>query len=89
MAGFQWTMLAEFYIEALCVDSVLADEVWELWDAGEITDSEAARCPTKGSSLNLPLRILMTIASSRAEWVWRRHLALWRHATTSTKSITD
>jgi len=31
-------MLIEYYIEALIVDEVLADEVWEAWHAGEITD---------------------------------------------------
>ena len=30
-------MLAETYIEALLVDEELADQVWELWDAGLIT----------------------------------------------------
>jgi len=27
-------MLTELYIDALLVDKDLADEVWELWDAG-------------------------------------------------------
>ena len=31
-------MLTETYIEALLVDEDLADEVWEAWDAGEISD---------------------------------------------------
>jgi len=31
-------MLTEIYIEALLVDEVLADQVWEVWDAGEIDD---------------------------------------------------
>lgn len=34
-------MLTELYIEALLVDEVLADQVWELWNAGDITDGEA------------------------------------------------
>ena len=34
-------MLTEIYIEALLVDSELADQVWETWNAGE-TDNEAA-----------------------------------------------
>ncbi len=29
-------MLTEIYIEALLVDEVLADQVWEAWDVGEI-----------------------------------------------------
>jgi hypothetical protein len=29
-------------MEALLRDAVLADAVWELWDAGVFTDSEAA-----------------------------------------------
>ena len=29
-------MLTEIYIEALLVDEELADQVWEVWDAGEI-----------------------------------------------------
>lgn len=35
-------MLARIYIEALLVDESLADQVWELWDAGVITDGMAA-----------------------------------------------
>ena len=42
MAGFQCPMFTEIYIEALLVDLVLADEVWELWNAGIITDADAA-----------------------------------------------
>lgn len=34
-------MLTELYIEALLVDSALADEVWELWDQGLISDELA------------------------------------------------
>jgi hypothetical protein len=36
-------MLADLYIEALLVDPDLADQVWELWNANEITD-EVAQC---------------------------------------------
>ncbi len=35
-------MLTEVYIEALLVDEVLADLVWEAWDAGLIPDDAAA-----------------------------------------------
>jgi hypothetical protein len=35
-------MLTEIYIEALLVDEVLADSIWELWNAGVITGLEAA-----------------------------------------------
>jgi len=35
-------MLIRLYIEALLVDDELADQVWELWDAGIITDGLAA-----------------------------------------------
>ena len=31
-------MLTEIYIEALLADENLADHVWELWNAGIITD---------------------------------------------------
>ena len=31
-------MLTEVYIEALLVNQELADQVWELWNAGEIDD---------------------------------------------------
>jgi hypothetical protein len=34
-------MLTELYIEALLVDEELADSVWELWNAGVITDELA------------------------------------------------
>ena len=35
-------MLTEAYIEALLVDSELADLVWTAWDSGEIDDELAA-----------------------------------------------
>ena len=35
-------MLTELYIEALLVDEILPDLVWELWNAGVITDGVAA-----------------------------------------------
>ncbi len=31
-------MHTEIYIEALLVDEVLADQAWEAWDAGEMSD---------------------------------------------------
>ena len=34
-------MLTQLYIEALLMDEDLADEVWELWIAGVITDDLA------------------------------------------------
>ncbi len=35
-------MLTRLYIEALLVDSVLADLVWEAWDSGVINGELAA-----------------------------------------------
>ncbi len=35
-------MLTDIYIEALLVDEKLADQVWEGWDAGEISTYWAA-----------------------------------------------
>ncbi len=35
-------MFTDIYIEALLVDEDLADQVWELWNAGVITDDLAA-----------------------------------------------
>ena len=35
-------MLTRLYIEALLTDSKLADQVWELWDAGLIPEEVAA-----------------------------------------------
>ncbi len=35
-------MLTRTYIEALLADEDQADQVWELWDAGVITDDWAA-----------------------------------------------
>ncbi len=34
-------MLTQIYIEALLVDEELADQVWEVWDKGEIDDQVA------------------------------------------------
>ena len=34
-------MLIEIYIEALLVDEELADQAWEAWDAGEVSDLTA------------------------------------------------
>ena len=31
-------MLTEIYIEALLIDEEMADQVWGLWDVGEIDD---------------------------------------------------
>ena len=35
-------MLAEIYIDALLVDEDLADQVWELWNIGLISDDLTA-----------------------------------------------
>lgn len=35
-------MLTELYVDALLADEVIADEVWDLWGAGAITDDIAA-----------------------------------------------
>ena len=35
-------MFTEIYIEALLVDPEIADQVWELWDAGLISNKLAA-----------------------------------------------
>ena len=35
-------MFTRLYIEALLVDEELADQIWEAWDAGEISDAVAA-----------------------------------------------
>jgi len=34
-------MLTEIYIETLLVDEELADQVWEVWSAGDIDDQVA------------------------------------------------
>ena len=34
-------MLTDLYIDALLVDENLADQVWELWDAGLISNTVA------------------------------------------------
>jgi hypothetical protein len=34
--------LTRLYVEALLADKYLADQVWELWNAGVITDDLAA-----------------------------------------------
>ncbi len=35
-------MLTEIYVGALLVDEELADQVWEAWDKGQISDFWAA-----------------------------------------------
>ena len=35
-------MLTELYIEALLIDEDLADQVWEAWDRGLVSDDLAA-----------------------------------------------
>jgi hypothetical protein len=40
-ANHPQAMLTEIYIEALLVDEELADQVWEAWDAGSVTDAHA------------------------------------------------
>ncbi len=41
LVGHPLAMLTEIYISALLVDEELADQVWELWNAGEIDDQIA------------------------------------------------
>ena len=36
-------MLTHYYVEALLVNQDMADQVWELWNAGVIMDELAAR----------------------------------------------
>ncbi len=38
LPGHSQAMLTEIYIKALLVDEDLADQVWEAWDKGEISD---------------------------------------------------
>ena len=38
----QYDMFTRLYVEALLADEVLADQVWEVWHAGLITDKTAA-----------------------------------------------
>ena len=40
--GHLLVMLIELYIDALLADKVLADDVWELWNAGLLPDEVAA-----------------------------------------------
>jgi len=41
-AGHSCYMLTELYVEPLLVDEELADQVWEAWDGGLISDELAA-----------------------------------------------
>jgi hypothetical protein len=34
-------MLTEIYVEALLVDEMLAEQIWDAWDGGEIDDQVA------------------------------------------------
>ena len=38
----QWTMPVNLYVEALLADEAMADQVWELWNAGLIPNELAA-----------------------------------------------
>jgi len=40
-AGHSQAMLTEIYIEALLVDEELADQVWQMWTSGQISDDVA------------------------------------------------
>ena len=40
-SGHPLAMLTEIYIDALLVDEDLADQVWEVWDKGEVDDQVA------------------------------------------------
>ena len=54
-------MLTEIYIEALLVDEELADQVWDMWNAGVITDDLAAWAwwrIRQGSGNELVLRVM-------------------------------
>ena len=35
-------MLTEAYVETLLTDAKLADQVWEIWDVGEIDEATVA-----------------------------------------------
>ena len=47
-------MLCDIYIEALLVDEDLADQVWEEWDAGELSDASACIPWQQISALCIP-----------------------------------
>ena len=40
-SGHACFMLTEIYIEALLVDGELADQVWEAWNAENVSDAQA------------------------------------------------
>jgi trans-aconitate methyltransferase len=44
-------MLVDQYVNALLRDAVLADAVWELWNAGVFTDTEAAQAWVRVAAL--------------------------------------
>ena len=46
-------MLVDQYVNALLQDAVLADAVWELWNAGVFTDSEAEQVWSRIAALRL------------------------------------
>ena len=49
-------MLTELYIEALLIDEVLADQVWELSEAGLISDEVADLDVTPLGVLSITVR---------------------------------
>ena len=49
-------MLADLYVVAFKVDMDLADRVWELWNAGIITNAEAERFWSRLAALRTETR---------------------------------
>jgi len=44
-AGHHQPILTEIYIQALLVDEELADQVWEAWDADELSHADGVFAP--------------------------------------------
>ena len=63
-------MLCEAYIEALLVDEELADQVWEMWEAGLILDELAAYAGGYLSNSSLFGRENTNSITCSSLWLW-------------------
>jgi len=59
-------MFSRIYVAALLVDEVLADQVWQLWEVGEISDELAAVAWCLISGIDERIRPAIDLSASGA-----------------------